>query len=144
MTLIVSSTHCHQRILAAKLIFHSPPPPFIFSLTATASDFDRIIDSLSSKDPGSEVVVLFTRQEDAIGLLEAAKRRDKFPKKKFHWVASDGWGSQSLLVQGTTRSSCTNFEGLAILIYVVAKLLLVSMLEMIENQVAIEWVSHVH
>ena len=58
------------------------------------------MDSLSSKDPGSDVVVLFTRQEDAIGILDAAKRRTKLPKRKFHWVASDGWGSQSLLVEG--------------------------------------------
>ncbi|XP_045107774.1 metabotropic glutamate receptor-like isoform X2 [Portunus trituberculatus] len=50
------------------------------------------------KKPSARAVVLFTRAEDAREVLKAARRLNL--TSYFHWVASDGWGKQSHLVEG--------------------------------------------
>ncbi|GAB1869692.1 Metabotropic glutamate receptor [Camponotus japonicus] len=59
--------------------------------------YDDIIQRLSKK-PNARAIVLFTRAEDARGILEAAKRLNL--SQPFQWLASDGWGRQSKLVEG--------------------------------------------
>lgn len=59
--------------------------------------FDDIIQRLSKK-PNARAIVLFTRAEDARGILEAARRSNL--SQSFQWLASDGWGRQSKLVEG--------------------------------------------
>ncbi|XP_053982545.1 metabotropic glutamate receptor isoform X1 [Hylaeus volcanicus] len=59
--------------------------------------FDDIIQRLSKKS-NARAVVLFTRAEDARGILEAARRSNL--SQPFQWLASDGWGRQSKLVEG--------------------------------------------
>ncbi|XP_034175458.2 metabotropic Glutamate Receptor [Osmia lignaria lignaria] len=59
--------------------------------------FDDIILRLSKK-PNARTVVLFTRAEDARGILEAARRSNL--SQSFQWLASDGWGRQIKLVEG--------------------------------------------
>ncbi|XP_011699353.1 PREDICTED: metabotropic glutamate receptor [Wasmannia auropunctata] len=59
--------------------------------------FDDIIQRLSKK-PNARAIVLFTRAEDARGILEAARRSNL--SQPFQWLASDGWGRQSKLVEG--------------------------------------------
>lgn len=66
---------------------------------STADDriFDDIIQRLIKKS-NARAVVLFTRAEDARGILEAARRTNL--TQPFQWLASDGWGRQSKLVEG--------------------------------------------
>ncbi|KAH0950802.1 hypothetical protein HN011_007155 [Eciton burchellii] len=59
--------------------------------------FDDIIQRLSKK-PNARAIVLFTRAEDARGILEAARRANL--SQPFQWLASDGWGRQGKLVEG--------------------------------------------
>ncbi|XP_078046873.1 metabotropic glutamate receptor-like [Augochlora pura] len=59
--------------------------------------FDDIIQRLSKKS-NARAVVLFTRAEDARGILEAASRSNL--SQPFQWLASDGWGRQGKLVEG--------------------------------------------
>lgn len=59
--------------------------------------FDGIIQRLNKK-PNARAVVLFTRAEDARGILEAARRSNL--SQSFQWLASDGWGRQGKLVEG--------------------------------------------
>lgn len=59
--------------------------------------FDDIIQRLSKK-PNARAVILFTRAEDARGILEAARRCNM--SQPFQWLASDGWGRQIKLVEG--------------------------------------------
>ncbi|XP_017876533.1 metabotropic glutamate receptor isoform X2 [Ceratina calcarata] len=59
--------------------------------------FDDIILRLSKKS-NARAVVLFTRAEDARGILEAARRSNL--SQPFQWLASDGWGRQIKLVEG--------------------------------------------
>ncbi|XP_076222677.1 metabotropic Glutamate Receptor [Nomia melanderi] len=59
--------------------------------------FDDIILRLSKKS-NARAVVLFTRAEDARGILEAARRSNL--SQPFQWLASDGWGRQTKLVEG--------------------------------------------
>lgn len=59
--------------------------------------FDDIIQRLNKK-PNARAVVLYTRAEDARGILEAARRSNL--SQPFQWLASDGWGRQSKLVEG--------------------------------------------
>uniref|UniRef100_A0A1A9WYC5 G-protein coupled receptors family 3 profile domain-containing protein n=1 Tax=Glossina brevipalpis TaxID=37001 RepID=A0A1A9WYC5_9MUSC len=59
--------------------------------------FDTIIQKLSKKST-ARGVVLFTRAEDARRILLAAKRAKL--SQPFHWVASDGWGKQTRLLDG--------------------------------------------
>lgn len=59
--------------------------------------FDDIILRLSKK-LNARAVVLFTRAEDARGILEAARRSNL--SQPFQWLASDGWGRQTKLVEG--------------------------------------------
>ncbi|KYN05154.1 Metabotropic glutamate receptor, partial [Cyphomyrmex costatus] len=65
--------------------------------------FDDIIQRLSKK-PNARAIVLFTRAEDARGILEAARRSNlSQPFQvaiKSQWLASDGWGRQSKLIEG--------------------------------------------
>uniref|UniRef100_A0A0P5YKL2 Metabotropic glutamate receptor n=2 Tax=Daphnia magna TaxID=35525 RepID=A0A0P5YKL2_9CRUS len=67
------------------------------SSTADERVFDSIIRNLYRK-PFARAVVLFTRADDARGLLAAAKRLSI--TSHFIWVASDGWGRQHKLVEG--------------------------------------------
>ncbi|XP_028680726.2 metabotropic glutamate receptor 3-like [Erpetoichthys calabaricus] len=55
-----------------------------------------VIKSLLQK-PNAQVVILFTRSEDARELLAAAMRMNV----SFIWVASDGWGAQESVVRGS-------------------------------------------
>ncbi|CAL7940400.1 unnamed protein product [Xylocopa violacea] len=62
---------------------------------------DRIFDDIIlrlSKKPNARAVILFTRAEDARGILEAARRSNL--SQPFQWLASDGWGRQIKLVEG--------------------------------------------
>lgn len=59
--------------------------------------FDQIIQKLKKKE-NSRGIILFTRAEDARGILQAAKRAGVHDD--FHFVASDGWGKQQKLVEG--------------------------------------------
>ncbi|XP_020287309.1 metabotropic glutamate receptor [Pseudomyrmex gracilis] len=59
--------------------------------------FDDIIQRLNKK-PNARAIVLFTRAEDARGILEAARRSNL--SQPFQWLASDGWGRQGKLVEG--------------------------------------------
>ncbi|XP_023289799.1 metabotropic glutamate receptor [Orussus abietinus] len=59
--------------------------------------FDNVIQRLGKK-PNARAVVLFTRAEDARRILEAARRSNV--SQPFQWIASDGWGRQTKLVEG--------------------------------------------
>lgn len=59
--------------------------------------FDAIISKLLKK-PNAKGVILFTRAEDARRILQATRRANM--THPLHWVASDGWGKQSQLVEG--------------------------------------------
>ncbi|CAG0893388.1 unnamed protein product [Darwinula stevensoni] len=59
--------------------------------------FNEIIQRLTRK-PQAKGVILFTRAEDARGMLAAARRRNQ--TDSFYWLASDGWGIQQKLVEG--------------------------------------------
>ncbi|KAL3189489.1 hypothetical protein MRX96_002796 [Rhipicephalus microplus] len=65
--------------------------------SATMETFDQIYQNLLLK-ANARGVVLFTRAEDARGVLAAAKRANR--SEDFVWVASDGWGKQEKLVEG--------------------------------------------
>lgn len=65
--------------------------------SATEEVFDAVYASLLQKI-SARGVVLFTRAEDAAGVLRAAARHPR--KNVFTWVASDGWGKQDKLVEG--------------------------------------------
>ena len=62
------------------------------SSNPTPAEFDDIIDKLSRKN-NAKVVILFLREEDAKGLLNAATRKNI--QGKFTWIAADGWGTQT-------------------------------------------------
>ncbi|XP_066583414.1 metabotropic glutamate receptor [Prorops nasuta] len=64
---------------------------------ADSKVFDEIIQRLSKKS-NARAVVLFTRAEDARGILEATRRSNL--SQPFQWLASDGWGKQLKLVEG--------------------------------------------
>uniref|UniRef100_A0A1A9Z264 G-protein coupled receptors family 3 profile domain-containing protein n=1 Tax=Glossina pallidipes TaxID=7398 RepID=A0A1A9Z264_GLOPL len=64
---------------------------------ADEKTFDSIIQKLLSKNT-ARGVILFTRAEDARRILLAAKRAKL--SQPFHWVASDGWGKQTRLLDG--------------------------------------------
>uniref|UniRef100_A0A1B0BVC9 G-protein coupled receptors family 3 profile domain-containing protein n=1 Tax=Glossina palpalis gambiensis TaxID=67801 RepID=A0A1B0BVC9_9MUSC len=64
---------------------------------ADEKTFDSIIQKLLSKST-ARGVILFTRAEDARRILLAAKRAKL--SQPFHWVASDGWGKQTRLLDG--------------------------------------------
>lgn len=59
--------------------------------------FDQVIAKIKKKE-NARGVILFTRAEDARGILQAAKRAAAY--EDFHFVASDGWGKQQKLVEG--------------------------------------------
>lgn len=59
--------------------------------------FDQIIARVKKKE-NARGVILFTRAEDARGILQSAKRAGVY--ENFHFVASDGWGKQQKLVEG--------------------------------------------
>ncbi|KAG8197942.1 hypothetical protein JTE90_020318 [Oedothorax gibbosus] len=67
------------------------------SHSATEDVFDAVYASLLQKI-SARGVVLFTRAEDAAGVLRAAARASR--RGVFTWVASDGWGKQDKLVEG--------------------------------------------
>ncbi|XP_059491291.1 metabotropic glutamate receptor isoform X2 [Neocloeon triangulifer] len=56
--------------------------------------FESILGKLLKKQ-NAKGVVLFTRAEDARGLLSASKRM----QTSLYWIASDGWGKQQKLVE---------------------------------------------
>lgn len=61
------------------------------SANADRIEFDSVIEKLKKKH-NARVVILFLREEDAKGLLDAATRNNQ--SGKFVWVAADGWGTQ--------------------------------------------------
>ena len=61
------------------------------SASAGQLEFDNAIDELKRKH-SARVVILFLREEDAKGLLDAATRKNQ--TGKFVWIAADGWGTQ--------------------------------------------------
>lgn len=61
------------------------------SANADRYEFDDAIEKLKKKH-SARVVILFLREEDAKGLLDAATRNNQ--TGKFIWVAADGWGTQ--------------------------------------------------
>ncbi|GBM00754.1 Metabotropic glutamate receptor [Araneus ventricosus] len=69
--------------------------------SATEEVFDSIYQNLLQKI-SARGVVLFTRAEDAAGVLRAAMRSRKHV---FTWVASDGWGKQEKLVEDLERAA---------------------------------------
>lgn len=72
---------------------------------ANEAKFMEVVGNLLKK-PNAKAVVLFTRAEDARGILEAAKRllgrsySSSSSGQKFYWLASDGWGKQGQVVKG--------------------------------------------
>ncbi|XP_067129619.1 metabotropic glutamate receptor [Centruroides vittatus] len=62
----------------------------------TEESYDHIYKNLLSK-PNARGVVLFTRAEDAKGILKAAKRHGE---NHLIWIGSDGWGTQEKLMEG--------------------------------------------
>ncbi|XP_023338104.1 metabotropic glutamate receptor, partial [Eurytemora carolleeae] len=58
--------------------------------------FEEIISNLLVKS--ARAVVLFTRADDARGLLSAAKSLGR--ENDFYWIASDGWGKQQQVIEG--------------------------------------------
>lgn len=68
--------------------------------TANETTFDNIIQKLAKK-PNARSVVLFTRAEDARRILQAADKATRANlTQPFQWIASDGWGRQTKLVEG--------------------------------------------
>ncbi|XP_018322676.1 metabotropic glutamate receptor isoform X2 [Agrilus planipennis] len=65
--------------------------------TADDKQFDNIINKLRKKS-NAKAVILFTRAEDARGIMQAVKRLNA--SNEFYWVASDGWGKQKKIVEG--------------------------------------------
>ncbi|KAL3230342.1 hypothetical protein MRX96_023396 [Rhipicephalus microplus] len=63
---------------------------------ADEATFDGIIQSLLRR-PQARVVALFTHGEDSRALLAAAKKANA--SSNFVWLASDGWGTQSQIVE---------------------------------------------
>lgn len=61
------------------------------SANADRNEFDDAIVKLKKKS-NARVVILFLREEDAKGLLDAATRNNE--SGTFVWVAADGWGTQ--------------------------------------------------
>ena len=60
----------------------------------TKADFDAVVKNLE-KDSNARTVVLFTKSEDTVRLLEAAKF-----KTRFQWLSSTAWDADMQTVQG--------------------------------------------
>ncbi|XP_053377191.1 metabotropic glutamate receptor 3-like isoform X2 [Mercenaria mercenaria] len=61
------------------------------SSNPTHEEYSQIIDKLLKKT-NAKVVILFLREEDAKGVLDAASHKNI--SGKFTWIAADGWGTQ--------------------------------------------------
>ncbi|XP_060600665.1 metabotropic glutamate receptor 3-like isoform X2 [Ruditapes philippinarum] len=61
------------------------------SSNPTHEEYNQIIEKLLKKT-NAKVVILFLREEDAKGVLEAASHKNI--SGKFTWIAADGWGTQ--------------------------------------------------
>lgn len=61
------------------------------SSNPTHTEYTGIIDKLLKKN-NAKVVILFLREEDAKGILDAATNKNI--SGKFTWIAADGWGTQ--------------------------------------------------
>lgn len=57
----------------------------------THDEYYQVIEKLLKKN-NAKVVILFLREEDAKGVLDAASRKNI--SGKFTWIAADGWGTQ--------------------------------------------------
>lgn len=57
----------------------------------TTIEYNQVIEKLLKKN-NAKVVILFLREEDAKGVLDAATRKNI--SGKFTWIAADGWGTQ--------------------------------------------------
>lgn len=74
------------------------------SRSMSHGNYETVIRSLQQK-ANARVVVLFARSEDARELLVATARMNA----SFVWVASDGWGAQEGVVQGSERAAAGAF-----------------------------------
>ncbi|KAH3820653.1 metabotropic glutamate receptor 3-like [Dreissena polymorpha] len=72
------------------------------STNPTSAEYDTIIDILVKKN-NARVVILFLREEDAKGLLDAAT--NKKISGKFTWIAADGWGTQQSPVKRNEQAA---------------------------------------
>ncbi|KAI5093683.1 metabotropic glutamate receptor 2 precursor, partial [Silurus meridionalis] len=70
------------------------------SRSMNRGNYETVIRSLQQK-ANAKVVILFTHSEDARELLVAAARMNV----TFIWVASDGWGAQESVVQGSEKAA---------------------------------------
>ncbi|XP_055509480.1 metabotropic glutamate receptor 3 isoform X1 [Leucoraja erinacea] len=67
--------------------------------STTKKTYEDVIQELLHK-ANANIVVLFTRGDDARELLAAANRLNV---SGFTWIASDGWGAQEIVVKGQER-----------------------------------------
>jgi len=63
---------------------------------ASSAMYDKAISEIMTKND-ARVVIVFVRTEDAVGLLDAATRRNS--SSRFVFVASDAWGNRMAPVQ---------------------------------------------
>lgn len=72
------------------------------SSNPTAVEYDSIIEKLMHKG-NARVVILFLREEDAKGILDAASGRNI--SGRFVWIAADGWGTQQSPIKGNEKAA---------------------------------------
>ncbi|XP_040579714.2 LOW QUALITY PROTEIN: metabotropic glutamate receptor-like [Lepeophtheirus salmonis] len=61
--------------------------------------FIEVVQNLLKK-PNAKAIVLFTRAEDARGIVKAARKLLGTSLRRFYWLASDGWGKQAAVLDG--------------------------------------------
>lgn len=72
------------------------------SSNPTPAEYDDIIETLMQKN-NARVVILFLREEDAKGILDAASNRNI--SGRFVWIAADGWGTQQSPIKGNEKAA---------------------------------------
>ena len=72
------------------------------SSNPSTEEYDKIIEKLLGKS-NARVVILFLREEDARGILEAATGRNV--SGRFVWIAADGWGTQQSPIKGNEKAA---------------------------------------
>eukprot|EP00112_Aurelia_sp_Birch-Aquarium-sp1_P008865 Seg1989.3 transcript_id=Seg1989.3/GoldUCD/mRNA.D3Y31 product="Metabotropic glutamate receptor 4" protein_id=Seg1989.3/GoldUCD/D3Y31 len=65
----------------------------------TKADFDAVVKNLE-KDSNARTVVLFTKSEDTLRLLEAAKS-----KTRFQWLSSTAWNADMQTIKGVKEAA---------------------------------------
>jgi len=68
----------------------------------TVKDYGDIVEKLVEKK-NAKVVILFLREEDAQGILDAAT--DRNISGRFTWIAADGWGTQQTPVKNNEKAA---------------------------------------